>query len=92
MAVVKADLVERVAEATGLPKAKCREIVDTVLDEIFNALVKGEKVSIRRFGTFEVVLSRRTKGRNLQTGEEIRIEPRYVVKFRPSRQLKKVIE
>jgi len=90
--VVKADIVERVAEATGLPKVKCKEIVEGVLDEIFNALVRGEKVSIRRFGTFEVVVSNRTKGRNLQTGEEIQIEPRYVVRFRPSRQLRKPIE
>ncbi|BAT71160.1 DNA-binding protein HU-beta [Thermosulfidibacter takaii ABI70S6] len=90
--MVKADLVERVAEVTGLPKVKCKEIVDGILDEIFNALVRGERVSIRRFGTFEVVRSNRTKGRNLQTGEEIYVEPKNVVRFRPSRQIRKVIE
>lgn len=90
--MVKADLVERVAEATGLPKVKCKEIVEGILDEIFNALVNGEKVSIRRFGTFEVVRSNRTKGRNLQTGEEISIEPKMVVRFKPSRQMRKVVE
>lgn len=90
--MVKADLVERVAEATGLPKVKCKEIVEGILDEIFNALVNGEKVSIRRFGTFEVVRSNRTKGRNLQTGEEITIEPKMVVRFKPSRQMRKVVE
>ncbi len=90
--MVKADIVEKVVEATGLTKTKAREIVDMVLDEIFNALVNGESVIIRRFGTFEVVKSNRVKGRNLQTGEEVRIEPRRVVRFRPSKKLKKVIE
>jgi len=90
--LVKADIVEKVVEATGLTKSKAREIVDMVLDEIFNALVNGESVIIRRFGTFEVVQSNRVKGRNLQTGEEVRIEPRRVVRFRPSKKLKKVVE
>ena len=90
--MVKADLVERVAEVTGLTKVKSKEIVEAILDEIFNALVRGEKVSIRKFGTFEVVRSNRTKGRNLQTGEEIEVEPKNVVKFRPSRHIKKVLE
>ncbi len=90
--MVKADIVERVVEATGLSKSKARQIVDAILDEMFNALVRGENVIIRRFGTFEVVRSNRLKGRNLKTGEEVRIDPRMVVRFRPSKKLKKVIE
>ncbi len=90
--MVKADLVERVADVTGFTKVKSKEIVEAILDEIFNALVRGERVSIRKFGTFEVVVSHRTKGRNLQTGEEIEVPPKKVVKFRPSRRIKKVLE
>ncbi len=90
--MVKADIVERVVEATGLSKSKARQIVDAILDEMFNALARGENVIIRRFGTFEVVRSNRLKGRNLKTGEEVRIDPRMVVRFRPSKKLKKVIE
>ncbi len=90
--MVKADIVERVADATGLTKIKAKEVVEGIIDEIFSALTRGEKVSIRKFGTFEVVRSNRTKGRNLQTGEEIEVEPKMVVKFRPSKQIKWVVE
>ena len=90
--MVKADIVEKVVEATRLSKSKARQIVDAILDEMFNALAKGENVIIRKFGTFEVVRSNRLKGRNLKTGEEVRIDPRMVVRFRPSKKLKKVIE
>jgi len=90
--VIKSDIVERVAESTNFPKAKAKEIVDAVFDEIFNALVRGEKVTIRGFGVFEVVRSNRTKGRDLRTGKEVLIEPKNVVKFRPSKNIKRVIE
>lgn len=85
--MIRSDLVEKVAEATGYTKTKAKEVVDAILDKIFQKLVEGEKVSIRGFGQFEVVLSGRTKARDLKTGKEITIERKKVVRFKPSKNI-----
>lgn len=85
--MIRSDLIDRVSEATGCTKARAKEIVDAVFDTIFEKLVIGERVSIRGFGIFDVVRSNRTKARDLKTGKEIAIEPKRVVRFRPSKKI-----
>ena len=64
------------------------EIVDRVFESIKVALEKGESVKIAGFGKFEVKQKRSRRGRNPQTGEEIEITARKVLKFRPSQILR----
>jgi integration host factor subunit alpha len=63
-------------------------LVESVLDHISDALVKGEQVKISSFGTFSVRNKSARVGRNPKTGEEVPINPRRVLTFRPSHLMK----
>ncbi len=86
--MIKADLIEAVMNATGYSRAEAEEAVNLTLKIVIDALKNGEEVVIRRFGSFAVYPSKRTKGRNLSTGKEVPIPPRNVVRFRPSRHMR----
>ncbi len=86
--MTKADLVEAVFEKIGSSKKDIAEVVDEIFETIKSALKRGEKVKISGFGNFVVREKRARKGRNPQTGEEIIIEERRVMTFKPSQILK----
>ena len=88
--MIKSDIIARVMEELNYTKAQADKAVNTVLQTIIEALSQGEKVEIRKFGSFEVYESKRRKGRNPKTGEEVPIPPQKVVKFKPSKRLKVV--
>lgn len=88
----KTDLVNVLADKTGMTKKDAGEALDTVLDSIVDALKRGEKVTITGFGTFEVRSRKARKGRNPQTGEEITIPARNVAAFRAGKNLKEAVK
>ena len=86
--VTRAQLGEVVYQEVGISRHESAEMVETVLTRISNALVKGENVKISSFGTFAVREKGARMGRNPKTGEEVPIEPRRVLVFRPSHIMK----
>jgi len=78
----KTDLVNVVAEKTGLTKVKSSKVVDSIVESISSALTKGEKVSLIGFGTFETVTRKARKGRNPKTGEDLNIPEKRAAKFK----------
>lgn len=86
--VTRADLSELVYNTVGLSRTESAQIVETVLDEISDALVRGEDVKLSSFGSFLVRHKNGRMGRNPKTGEEVPIEPRRVLSFRASHVLK----
>ena len=86
--VTRAQLSEAVYQEVGLSRNESAELVETVLSELANTLVKGETVKISSFGSFIVRQKGGRVGRNPKTGEEVPIEPRRVLVFRPSQVLK----
>ena len=70
----KAELIDAVAEATGLGKTEAGNAADAVFNTIIAALGKGDQVSIAGFGTFQVRARAARSGRNPQTGETIQIK------------------
>ncbi len=83
----KADLVNEVAQVVGTKK-DAQAAVDCALGSITKALKKGDAVTIVGFGTFKVVKRKARKGRNPQTGEEIKIKASKAAKFVPGKALK----
>ena len=79
--VSKAALVEKVAESTKLNKATVALVTDGIIDEIKVNMKKGNKVTIVNFGTWQVQKVKARKGRNIVTGEEIKIPAHKRVKF-----------
>lgn len=86
--VTRAQLSEAVYQEVGLSRNESAELVETVLDEIADALARGEMVKISSFGSFSVRSKGERIGRNPKTGEEVPILPRRVLVFRASHVLK----
>lgn len=87
----KAELIDAVAEATGLSKKDATAAVDTVLDTVKNAVKKGDKVSLSGFGIFEKSERSARTGRNPQTGATVQIAATSVPKFRAGAEFKKLV-
>lgn len=86
--LTRMDLSEAVFSAVGLSRNESAELVESVLDQMSDALVRGEQVKISSFGTFSVRDKNARVGRNPKTGEEVPINPRRVLTFRPSHLMK----
>ncbi len=86
--ITRADLAEAVYEEVGLSRNESSDLVESVLDEVSNALISGENVKISSFGSFSIREKGERIGRNPKTGVEVPISPRKVVVFRASHVLK----
>jgi integration host factor subunit alpha len=88
MSLTKVDIIDSIYEKLGIPKKECICIVESVFEIIKDDLDKGNDVMISGFGKWTVKAKKKRKGRNPQTGEELMIDARKVVTFRPSQVLK----
>ncbi len=86
--LTRMDLSEAVFREVGLSRNESAELVEAVLQQMSDALVRGEQVKISSFGTFSVRAKAARVGRNPKTGEEVPIQPRRVLTFRPSHLMK----
>ena len=86
--MTRADLSEAVYQEVGLSRNESAQLLETVLEEISEALTRDEVVKISSFGSFSVRQKGQRIGRNPKTGEEVPILPRRVLVFRPSQVLK----
>ena len=87
----KGDLVNQVAKVVSTKK-EAQAAVDCVMQSITKALKKKDTVTLVGFGTFKVDKRKARKGRNPQTGEEIKIKAKKVPKFVPGKALKAAIK
>ncbi|MBK7090292.1 MAG: HU family DNA-binding protein [Candidatus Zixiibacteriota bacterium] len=89
--MTKADLVERVAERTGLTRTDVAVVVDSFLDTIKKSMEEMQNIEIRGFGTFKIKLRKARKARNPRTGDEVPVPDRKVPVFKPSNEFKDLI-
>ena len=89
--MTKTELIDKVADKTKLTKKASAKAIDAVVGAISGALVKGNKVQLVGFGSFEVKKREARKGRNPQTGAEIKIPARKVPVFRAGKALKDAV-
>jgi len=87
----KADLVEEVANQTGLTKKVSREAVDAIISAITDSLAGRERVTLVGFGTFQVMERKARRGVNPQTRKSIQIPTKKVPKFRPGKSLREAV-
>ncbi len=86
--VTRADLSEAVYQKVGLSRTESASLVEVVLAEVCDSLVRGDTVKLSSFGSFVVRDKGERVGRNPKTGIEVPIEPRRVMVFKPSNVLK----
>jgi integration host factor subunit alpha len=86
--VTRAQLAEAVYQEVGLSRNDSSELVDVILEDISQALIKDEMVKLSSFGSFQPRSKGERIGRNPKTGTEVPIKPRRVLVFRASHVLK----
>src|SRR4026207_978303 len=86
-AVIKLDIINRVADRTGVPKMKAEQAVDALFHSMKEALTGGERIELRGFGVFVVKPRKRGVGRNPRTGEEVAIPSGKTIRFKPGTEL-----
>ena len=84
----KAELIDAIAAETKLTKVDTKKALDAFMKVTSGALKKGQRVALVGFGSFSVVKRNARTGRNPQTGKEIKIAAKKVVKFAPGAELK----
>jgi len=87
----KGDLIESVANETGLSKADAGRAVDALIGAVTNTLKSGGQVSLVGFGTFSVKARAARMGRNPRTGEAIQIKASKVPGFKAGKALKDAV-
>ena len=90
--LTKADMVEHLYEELGLNKREAKDLVEMFFEEVRLALGQGQNVKLSGFGNFMLRDKTQRPGRNPKTGEDIPVEARRVVTFRPGQKLKQRVE
>ena len=85
--MIKLDIVNQVADKTGVPKTKAEVAVESLFEAMKNALQRGERIELRGFGVFVVKPRKRGVGRNPRTGEVTDIPPGKTIRFKPGKEL-----
>lgn len=90
--ITKRELVQRIAENTGVQQVAAKEVIQSFLDEIINELAKGNRLEFRDFGVFEPKSKAERVARNPRTGEKVEVPEKTTVKFKVGRLMKKRIQ
>tara|TARA_R110002072_G_scaffold5008_3_gene33864 strand:+ start:3430 stop:3735 length:306 start_codon:yes stop_codon:yes gene_type:complete len=90
--LTRADLSEAVHREVGLTRQESSDLVQSMLGMISDTLASGQSVKLSSFGSFQLRDKTGRMGRNPKTGEEVPIEPRRVLVFKPSQVLKEKID
>jgi DNA-binding protein HU-beta len=85
--MIKLDIVNHVADKTGVPKQKAEQVVDSLFNAMKDALAKGKRIELRGFGVFVVKPRKRGVGRNPRTGMEVPIPAGKTIRFKPGKEL-----
>jgi len=88
----KTDLINNIAEKSGLTKKDVESVLNGFLGEVSDALAKGDKVQLIGFGTFETRSRSGRVGRNPQTGKTIQIAASKVPAFKAGNKLKEAVK
>lgn len=85
--MTKKEIVKAISEEIGLTQLKTKEIVQKTFDEIVKTLVAERRIELRNFGVFEVKKRAARKARNPRTGARVDVEEKYVVTFKPGKEM-----
>jgi DNA-binding protein HU-beta len=88
----KAELIDAIAGSAGITKADAKKALDAFISTTSGALKKGDRVALVGFGSFSVAERSARTGRNPQTGKEITIPAKKVVKFKAGSELADVVQ
>ena len=85
--VTKKEIVKTISDKHQLTQLKTKEIVQTTFEAIIETLVEEHRIELRNFGVFEVKKRAARKARNPRTGERVDVAEKYVVTFKPGKEM-----
>ncbi|HXU48657.1 MAG TPA: HU family DNA-binding protein [Candidatus Binatia bacterium] len=86
--MIKLDIVNAIlAKNPNVSRTKAEQALETVFEAMKNALGRGERIELRRFGVFNVKPRKTGIGRNPRTGQQVSIPPGKAVRFKPGKEL-----
>lgn len=85
--MTKKEIVKTISDELGLTQLKTKEIVQKTFDAIVDTLVEERRIELRNFGVFEVKQRAPRKARNPRTGEKVFVPRKYVVTFKPGKEM-----
>src|SRR3954470_8012470 len=85
--MTKKEIVKQISEELGLTQLKTKEIVQKTFDAILETLLTEKRIELRNFGVFEVKRRKARKARNPRTGERVDVDPKFVVTFKPGKEM-----
>ena len=85
--MTKKEIVKTISDEIGMTQLKTKEIVQKTFDAIIEALVKEGRIELRNFGVFEVKKRAARKARNPRTGDKVHVPEKYVVTFKPGKEM-----
>ncbi len=89
--MTKKEIVKQISEKLGLTQLKTKEIVQLTFDAIIETLLEERRIELRNFGVFEVKRRKARKARNPRTGERVDVEPKFVVTFKPGKEMEEKV-
>lgn len=89
--MIKADLVDKIAKEMSISKQEAETGVNLFFQTIKEAIMNGEEIELRGFGSFRFRQRGARSGRNPRTGEPVQVPPKKVLYFKPSKLLKNMI-
>jgi nucleoid DNA-binding protein len=90
--MIKADLINKIAKEMNVSKQEAEAGVNLFFETIKEALMRGEEIELRGFGSFRFRQRGGRSGRNPRTGEPVKVPPKKVLYFKPSKLLKSLIQ
>lgn len=85
--MTKKEIVKRISEELELTQLKTKEIVQKTFDAIIETLLQERRIELRNFGVFEVKQRKARKARNPRTGDQVDVGPKFVVTFKPGKEM-----
>ena len=85
--MTKKEIVRTISEEIGLTQLKTKEIVQKTFDAIVETLVEDGRIELRNFGVFEVKRRAPRKARNPRTGDKVDVPEKFVVTFKPGKEM-----
>lgn len=88
LTVSKKEIVKSIAEKLAMPASEVSNVVQGFMDQLVDELALGHRLEFREFGIFDLKQRKARKARNPRTGEEVLVDSKTVVVFKPGKQMK----
>ena len=89
--MTKKEIVKAISEEIGMTQLKTKEIVQKTFDAIVATLIEEKRIELRNFGVFEVKKRAARKARNPRTGDKVFVPEKYVVTFKPGKEMEEKV-